>query len=191
MSATRSSRRVKRTGRRLADGRGRTPGWVTLLTGLALGAAAVWGAYFVREKLMTGPIPAAAAPARPAPKPRAPPSTAPPEKRYGFYDMLPNFEVVVPEEDHDVRRDTTPAPLEVPGVYVLQAGSYGSFAEADRVKAQLALLGISSQIQKITVDDRQYNRVRIGPIEDLNELNRVRKRLRDAKIDALLIRVGE
>ena len=81
--------------------------------------------------------------------------------------MLPNFEVVVPEEDRDVRRDTTPAPLDVPGVYVLQAGSYGSFAEADRVKAQLALLGISSQIQKISVDDRQYNRVRIGPIEEL------------------------
>ena len=191
MSAIRSNRRVKRTGRRLVDGRGRAPGWVTLLTGLALGAAAVWGAYFVREKLMAGPVPAAASAVRPAPKPRMPPSTAPPEKRYGFYDMLPNFEVVVPEEDHDVRRDTTPAPLEVPGVYVLQAGSYGSFAEADRVKAQLALLGISSQIQKITVDDREYNRVRIGPIEELSELNRVRKRLRDAKIDALLIRVGE
>ncbi len=189
MNAT-ANRRVRRTGRRMSDGRGRTPGWVTLITGLALGAATVWGTLFVRDKLAT-PVPAATAPARPVPKPKAPPGNAPPERRYGFYDMLPNFDVVVPEEDHDVRRDTTPAPLDVPGVYVLQAGSYGSFAEADRVKAQLALLGISSQIQKISVDERQYNRVRIGPIEDLNELNRIRKRLRDAKIDALLIRVGE
>lgn len=79
----------------------------------------------------------------------------------------------------------------MPGAYVLHAGSYGSFAEADKVKAQLALLGISSQIQKITVDERQYHRVRIGPIEDLGELNRTRKRLRDARIDVLVIRVGE
>ena len=168
-----------------------TPGWMLLLVGLAIGALAVAAASYVREKLATHPAPTAEVPVKPVPKPRAPASTAPPEKRYGFYSMLPNFEVVVPEEDRDVRRDTTPAPLNVPGVYVLQAGSYGSFAEADRVKAQLALLGIKSQIQKITVDDREYNRVRIGPIEDLNELNRVRKRLRESKIDALLIRVGE
>jgi cell division protein FtsN len=122
---------------------------------------------------------------------KTPANAEPPEKRYGFYDMLPNFEVVVPEEDRDVRRDTTPAPLEVPGVYVLQAGSYGAFAEADRVKAQLALLGIQSQIQKITVDDRQYHRVRIGPIDELAELNRVRRRLHDSRIDVLVIRVGE
>jgi hypothetical protein len=33
--------------------------------------------------------------------------------------------------------------------------------------------------------------VRIGPIDDLGELNRVRQRLRDQRIDVLVIRVGE
>jgi cell division protein FtsN len=189
--ATNGSRRTRRTGRRMADGRGRAPAWVTLLAGLLIGAAAVWAWVFLRETLDALPTPATATPAKRAPKSKTPTSAEPPEKRYRFYEMLPNFEVVVPEEDREVRPDTTPAPLDVPGVYVLQAGSYGSFTEADRVKAQLALLGIRSQIQKISVDDRQYHRVRIGPIENLAELNRVRERLRDSKIDVLVIRVGE
>lgn len=166
------------------------PGWALVLAGLALGAAAVGVWSYVRDKLASPPAAATSAP-KPAPRPRPRPADAPQEKRYEFYDMLPNFEVVVPEEDRDVRPDKTPAPVEVPGVYVLQAGSYSSFAEADKVKAQLALLGIGSQIQKITVDERQYHRVRIGPIEQLDELNRVRQKLRNARIDVLVIRVGE
>lgn len=171
--------------------RNRTPAWALVLAGLAVGAFVVAAAWVVREKLAARPAAATAAPERPAPKPRARPSEAPPEKRFEFYEMLPNFEVVVPEEDRDVRRSSSPAPVDVPGMYVLQAGSYGSFAEADRVKARLALLGIVSQIQKITVDERQYHRVRIGPLDDLAVLNRYRKRLREAGVEALVIRVGE
>ncbi len=167
-----------------------TPGWVLVCAGLAIGAAAVATGFYVRDKLAPGPAPVADV-ARPAAKARPAPRTAPPEKHFEFYEMLPNFEVVVPEEDKDVRADKTPAPVAVPGVYVLQAGSYTSFAEADKVKAQLALLGISAQIQKIVVEERQYHRVRIGPIETLSELNRVRQRLRTARIDVLVIRVGE
>ncbi|MBM4195680.1 MAG: hypothetical protein FJ197_01095 [Gammaproteobacteria bacterium] len=125
------------------------------------------------------------------PKPRVAASTAPPEKRFGFYDMLPQLEVVVPEVDGDVRADKTAAPVTAPGVYVLQAGSYASQAEAAKVQARLTSLGISSQIQKIAVDDRQVHRVRIGPVEQLPRLNQIRQRLRNARIDALLIRVGE
>lgn len=190
MAAKRNRRR--RAGTSGSRGQG-TPGWTLVAAGLLLGAGAVATGWYVRERLTTpdtAPAPDTAKIA-PKPKPRAKPSTAPPEKDYGFYDMLPNFEVVVPEEDKDVRADSTPAPVEVPGVYVLQAGSYASFAEADRVKARLALLGIASQIQRITVDEREYHRVRIGPIEQLAELNRVRQRLRSAKIDVLVIRVGE
>src|SRR2546421_11123173 len=45
-----------------------------------------------------------------------------PEK-YDFYEMLPNFEVVVPEKDKEVQRDLpATARIERPGVYVLQAG---------------------------------------------------------------------
>jgi cell division protein FtsN len=114
-------------------------------------------------------------------------------KSYDFYDMLPNFEVVVPEKDREVsrERDNAPAKIERPGVYVLQAGSYRKQEEADRIRAQLKLQGIDANVQRVAVDDDVWHRVRIGPITDLTELNRLRARLRAADLDALVIRVGE
>lgn len=115
-------------------------------------------------------------------------------KNYDFYDMLPKFEVVVPEKDREVarERDTTPAKIERPGVYVLQAGSYRKQEEADRIQALLKKQGIDANVQRVAVDDDVWHRVRIGPISDLVELNRLRAKLRAAEIDnALVIRVGD
>ncbi len=114
-------------------------------------------------------------------------------KNYDFYDMLPNFEVVVPEKDREVarERDNAPATIERPGVYVLQAGSYRQQTDADRIRAQLKLQGIDANVQRVAVDADVWHRVRIGPITDLAELNRLRARLRAADLDALVIRVGE
>ena len=113
-------------------------------------------------------------------------------EKYDFYEMLPNFEVVVPEKDKDVKRDLpAAAKIERPGVYVLQAGSYRNQADADRVRAQLALQGIDAKVQRVAVDTDVWHRVRIGPINDLDELNKVRKQLQAAEVDALVIRVGD
>lgn len=113
-------------------------------------------------------------------------------EKYDFYEMLPHFEVVVPEKDKDVRRDLPPgAPIERPGVYVLQAGSYRNEADAERVRRQLALQGVKAKVQRVAVDTDVWHRVRIGPITHLDELNRVRKQLRAADVDALVIRVGD
>lgn len=189
MSARNRRRRPAAGTRRRKGG---TPGWALLLIGLAAGAAAVTSTIYIRDKLASRAAPdAQPAATRPAPRPTPRPGTAPAEKRFEFYEMLEEAEVVVPEPDADRRAGKPPAPLEAPGVYVLQAGSYAAFADADKVKARLALLGIRSQIQEISVDQRQFHRVRIGPIEDLDELNRNRTRLREAGIDFLVIRVGE
>jgi cell division protein FtsN len=113
-------------------------------------------------------------------------------EKYDFYQMLPNFEVVVPEKDKDVKRDLPAgAPIERPGVYVLQAGSYRNEADAERVRRQLALQGVQAKVQRVAVDADVWHRVRIGPITDLGELNRVRKQLQAAEVDALVIRVGD
>jgi cell division protein FtsN len=112
--------------------------------------------------------------------------------KYDFYEMLPNFEVVVPERDKDVRRDLpAAAKIERPGVYVLQAGSYRNEADADRVRRQLALQGVKAQVQRVAVDADVWHRVRVGPISNLDELNKVRKQLQAADLDALVIRVGD
>jgi len=133
---------------------------------------------------------------RPEPQQRASPSepeaaAADAGDRYDFYDMLPKFEVVVPEKDREVKRDLPTAPIERPGVYVLQAGSYRNLPDAERVRAQLSLLGIDAKVQRVAVDNDVWHRVRIGPIKDLPELNRVRKQLQAAEVDGLVIRVGD
>ena len=87
--------------------------------------------------------------------------------------------------------DSEPRAVVEPGVYVLQAGSFSTHGDADRRRAELALHGIESSIQRVTIDDRTYHRVRIGPTDDLDELNLLRSRLRAAEIDVLRIRLGD
>ena len=74
---------------------------------------------------------------------------------------------------------------------MLQAGSYRNEADADRVRAQLALQGVQAKVQRVAVDADVWHRVRVGPISNLDELNRVRKQLQAADLDALVIRVGD
>lgn len=113
-------------------------------------------------------------------------------ERYDFYEMLPNFEVVVPEKDREVKRDVPGAArIERPGVYVLQAGSYRNQADAERVSAQLKLQGIDAKVQRVAIDNDVWHRVRVGPISNLAELNKVRKQLQAADVDGLVIRVGD
>jgi cell division protein FtsN len=148
----------------------------------------VWQNYREKEAERT-------APDTPRPEPRAAAAATDSEdatRNYDFYDMLPTFEVVVPERDRDVSRDALPAAIERPGVYVLQAGSYRRQEDADRVQAQLKIQGIEANVQRVAVDDDVWHRVRIGPITDLTELNRLRARLKAAEFDdALVIRVGD
>ena len=183
------------------------PGWVWMLFGLAVGLSVAAAIYMSDRNSSRSPEPAAQQPASmetpietepaatvAAPEPAAETPAAPvseEEPRFSFYSMLPNFEIVIPEEENDVARDSPVAVIEQSGTYVLQAGSFTDPVDADRRRAELALLGVESQIQRIAIDERVYHRVRIGPISDLDELNRVRGRLREASIDVLRIRLGD
>ena len=169
------------------------PGWLWGAFGLVIGLS-VAAAIYVKDR-EAPPIPVS----RPAPaKPASPASSgndnAVPEQsepRFKFYDMLPNFEVVIPEEDTVVRPNSRPEPLETPGIYILQAGSFSSHADADRMKARLAMLGMPSRIQRVSVDDKDYHRVRIGPVDSLDRLNDMRAQLREAEVETIVIRIGE
>jgi cell division protein FtsN len=105
--------------------------------------------------------------------------------------MLPKFEVVVPEQDHDAKRDLPSVAVEQPGAYVLQVGSYRNQADAARLREKLAKQGIDASIQRVAVDDDVWHRVRIGPFRDLDKLNATRRELRAADIDAILLRVPD
>ncbi len=169
-----------------------------MIFGLAIGLSVALAIY-VKDRNPASGVRRAADPQVSAPAPGAADNnnetkaqeSAPAKPRFDFYNMLPNFEVVIPEQEPDVRVDVAPQTVEKPGVYVLQAGSFSEFKDADRRRAELALHGIESTIQRVAIDDRTYHRVRIGPISDLAELNVLRGRLHQANIDVLRIRLGD
>jgi cell division protein FtsN len=182
------------------------PGWVWMLFGLAIGLSVAFAIY-VRDRDSVAPPVASRQPAslesaidrndeaaaekEPSGASTGEPAAETRESRFTFYDMLPNFEVVIPEQEPDVTADIEPRAVVQPGLYILQAGSFTRFEDADRRRAELALHGIESTIQRVTIDDKAYHRVRIGPTDDLEELNMLRSRLRAAKIDVIRIRLGE
>lgn len=175
------------------------PPFVWMLFGLAIGLSVAFAIY-VKDRQPDSVV--RSEPPRPASlqsaldeneEPAAPSVEVeePKARRFTFYDILPNFEVVTPDEEPNVKADREPRAIEEPGVYVLQAGSFSTNQDADRRRAELALHGIESHIQRVKVNDRNYHRVYIGPTDDLDELNMLRSRLRAAKIDVLRIRLSD
>jgi cell division protein FtsN len=178
--------------------KGAFSGWIGIALGLAAGLAVAAAVYVKDHK-----PPGAATQLAKAEKKRPRSAEQPPDPdgtdaaseesgtSYDFYSNLPKFEVVVPEKEKDVRPDIRAVPETRKGTYVLQAGSYKNFADADRVRAKLALQGVESKVQKVSVDNDTWHRIRIGPISDLDQLNRLRTILRRADVDVLVIRVGD
>lgn len=180
------------------------PGWLMLILGGALGFGIAFGfnvgkSWWVANGPDTHPpaqTTASTSQASPDKTAATPDGTKPKpddgKPRFDFYKMLPNFEIVVPDQDKEVQSSGEVAKLDKPGSYVLQVGSFRDHADADQLKASLALLGIQSDIQQVKVDSSQtWNRVRIGPYSDLDKINRIRKKLQANGLEALIIRMGD
>lgn len=165
------------------------------IVGLALGLSVALAVYLydrrpaARVAQQTPPIAAD----EPVPQQGPAPASQQAETQYDFYEMLPKFEVVIPEQDGRVQQPAGRGPGQVdkPGAYILQAGSFRNHADADRMRALIAMQGVESKIQKVTIDKDTWHRVRIGPITNLNKLEETRSKLRQARVEALVIRVGE
>ena len=173
------------------------PGWVFMLFGLGLGLIVAIGVYL---RVPSSGLSAVTAPSRTAAIETKTPLAGegratqaaparPAENRFEFYEILPQFEVVVPEPDAPARAAVRPRPAVAPGSYLLQAGSFSAAGDADRLQANLALLGFESHVQRVTIEKSVFNRVRIGPIDDLDSAKRAQRELRDEGIDTLLMQV--
>jgi cell division protein FtsN len=184
-------RDYKHAKRRTGGGSG-ISGLAGFIAGLSVGLAAALVVYLydrrpeARAAQSSAPMVAEEAPRTPE---RTPPPEA--ETQFEFYEMLPKFEVVIPEQDGAAPAGSGSGPVAKPGAYILQAGSFRNHADADRVRALIAMQGVESKIQKVTIDKDTWHRVRVGPITNLQKLEETRSKLRQARIDALVIRVGE
>ncbi|WKU19584.1 SPOR domain-containing protein [Advenella alkanexedens] len=96
-------------------------------------------------------------------------------------------------KDKDIPLDTTkPASNgktpEAAGSRYLQVGAFRNAKEADSIRARMILMGYNAEITKITVNNVEINRVRIGPFKNDDELNRSRTELSKAKISSTIVR---
>ena len=197
-----AKRRTRRSSR--SNKRKDYPGWVWMTFGLAIGLSVAFAVHVKNRKpiatvaKVTQEAPAVpsavdtnsgAAPAES--KTTQATSDDTPKERFEFYKMLPAFEMVISNEEPVNNGDGEPKAISEPGVYMLQAGSFSTYNDANRRIAELALQGIESRVQRARVNNRDYYRVYIGPIDDLDELNITRSRLRAAKIDVMRIRLGD
>ncbi|KGF80684.1 cell division protein [Massilia sp. JS1662] len=84
----------------------------------------------------------------------------------------------------------TPAPAAAAGeyIYYLQAGAFRDLSDAEATRAKLALLGFEAAISDRTSDSGVLHRVRIGPYNQVESMNKARAKLLDSGVDVAIVR---
>lgn len=197
-----------------------SPLLVGLVIGLLLGLGMALGVALYINKV-PGPfqpvapartIDPVAVPATPAPKASTaerkadtPPATVPAsgadkavdkagdKPRFEFYGILAGKEEAA--KDKEVAAAAA-KPAEAPAApaetYYLQLAALQSAADADNLKAELALAGIEAKIQTADLPDgKTWHRVRLGPFTSVESIEEARARLKANQRTATLIRVKE
>jgi cell division protein FtsN len=172
------------------------PGWLWLAAGVGVGV-------LVSFLVGLSHLPSAGAPAQtavrqPPPKPAAPPPPVTPAKpatRFDFYTLLPEREVIVPNErDAIAPKPATdgagkPAAAAAPQEQlVLQAGSFRSPQEADRRRAQLLLLGLEARVESVVANGDTWYRVHAGRFPSREKVTTARDQLSKEGIETLLLK---
>ena len=120
--------------------------------------------------------------------------------RFDFYRILPGQEE--PVTDKQLKEAASkPAPAEKgekaaadspKDIYFIQAGAFQNPADADNLKAKLALLGQEASVEPTNVPEKGvWYRVRLGPYSRVEEINRVRSQLAQNGIDGSLVKIKD
>ncbi|MDO9423190.1 MAG: SPOR domain-containing protein [Methylobacter sp.] len=124
------------------------------------------------------------------PKQEKKPEPGPVLPQFDFYTILPEKEVIVPDYEINTRTREEQVGQAKTANYILQAGSFKEFKDADALRAKLALMGIESKVEKAKVGNTIWNRVKIGPYTQMASVSTIRARLRGNGIDVLVMEVG-
>ena len=188
---------------------------LSFLSGLSIGllvAFIVFIRYQLVEPDLTGDV------TSPAKDSQAQTDEQQPELKFTFYDTLRNKKVNISEwvadekkkwegdddkkidetQERDERQESDENQEQLAerkrdvkdGVfgYVLQVGSFKDFNSADQVKAELALLGIFADIQRVMLNGQDVrHRVRLGPYKSIDEMKEISSRLEDNQIEFMLL----
>jgi len=113
------------------------------------------------------------------------------EPKFNFYTILPELEVLIPESETrppETKNNTTTDSRNTNNKnkqYVLQVGSFQNLNDAEKLKANLAFLGLEANIQHVTVNRQAWHRVRTGPYRDKQQLYKNQKLLKQNDIPAI------
>lgn len=177
---------------------------IGMVVGLAVAGAVAWhlskrpGAFTNKEQHET----LAAAPAEPAQKT---PVTAAPAAASGVHNAKQDYTFyhILTEDETPPHKGSGHAPAKHPSTqkedskpqpatasYFLQAGSFASSDDANKLKVKLALLGMESSVQTADVPGKgTYYRVRLGPYHSQDEVSKAKDALKqNGIIDAAQVR---
>ena len=115
--------------------------------------------------------------------------------KFDFYTLLPEREVIVPNEREAIKAVDKPKPM--PGQAAatvdveqlfLQVGSFRSAQEAERRRAQIKALGLDAKVEEVIANADTWYRVQAGPFVSREQLSKARDQLKAAGIESLLLR---
>ena len=117
----------------------------------------------------------------------AQPEHLPPQ--FDFYTILPEKEVVVPDYEIKTRAREERLGEAKATKYIVQAGSFKEFKEADALRAKLALMGIESRVEKAKVGSVTWHRVKMGPYTQMRSVTTIKSRLKASGLDVVVTEV--
>jgi cell division protein FtsN len=172
--------------------------FIGLVVGVLIAAGVVWylnktplpfqekGTRPTAEK--NGEARPAAVPVAPEPLPGKPGDKVTEKPRFEFYKILPGSQEPVPQAESK----PAAAPRAAGETLFLQAGSFQNPADADNLKARLALMGVEASVQQVTLPEKGVmHRVRIGPYASPDEMAKARTLLTQNGIQASVVRIKD
>lgn len=207
--ATRDYKARQRT--RPTRGRRGGSGFFWFVTGAVFGGFGVGLAWMLQDRLPARDAPTARTASAPPTKPRFDFHQILPEMEVVVSDeelsVAPPVEPTPPPKPPQKKEAAKPkqpkpqqaakpeqsAPQKKPAAdgasYLVQIASFRQTADAERLKARLALLGVQARIQQVTVNGKAYHRVRAGPYKGKQEVNKTRSMLSSNGLESIAIKL--
>ena len=155
---------------------------------LILIGAFAYGLYFLKSIPETHSVPTASKAVEPKIAIKTPPKeTQETEKRFNFYDLLPEHEVIAPKVDaYQFKEKSAPGEF----YYIIQTGSFRNLQDAERQKAMIAFQGLKADIQSVTNDQgTTWHRVSTGPFYNRSKMNSALDKLVSIHIQPLVKKI--
>lgn len=172
-----------------------------MIFGVALAAGLAWyllksPSPFVNKEQVVKPLVETIKPDVEVARPKAVPATT---AVSGVEEAKPRFEFYkVLTDKPDAAADTQPKSAEKPKAAesrpspkptYLQAGAFSNAADAENLKAMLAMKGLEASVQTVTIPGRgEMHRVRVGPFQSEQEMTSARGTLKLNGLEATPVR---